>query len=70
MYIRRNSANPWVFFSSIHTQVLIAPNESAVKKIPPAPGLLLYQPSKKELFIKGNNRWNKIAMQKEVSKCS
>ena len=47
-------------------QVLVASNEKGEKKIPPAPGLLLYRPHKEKLFVQGGKDWKEIAMEKEV----
>lgn len=49
-------------------QVLVASNKKAEKKIPPAPGLLLYRPHEKKLFVQGEKDWKEIAMEKEVYK--
>ncbi|CAB4029528.1 Hypothetical predicted protein [Paramuricea clavata] len=46
--------------------VLVVPNEDAVKKIPSAPGLLLYRPDKEILSVRGAKDWKKIAMHNEV----
>jgi hypothetical protein len=48
-------------------QVLVVPNEDAVKKIPSAPGLLLYRPNKETLSVRGAKDWKKIAMHNEVN---
>ncbi len=47
-------------------QVLVAPNEKAEKKIPSAPGLLLYRPDKETLLVQGNKDWKEIAMENKV----
>ena len=47
-------------------QVLVAPNEKAERKIPSAPGLLLYRPDKEKLLVQGKKDWMEIAMVNEV----
>ena len=47
-------------------QVLVAPNEKAERKIPSAPGLLLYRPNNESLLVQGKKDWKKIAMENEV----
>jgi hypothetical protein len=44
----------------------VVPNKKAEKKIPSAPGLILYRPNKETLLVQGKKDWKEIAMKNEV----